>query len=389
MTTEEVLSRWVDTVYPSKEALKQELEKRKLKIYLGADPTGPELHLGHSTNLLLLRHFQRLGHQIIFLVGDATALIGDPSGRETARRPLTREEVRRNARTYQRQVGKILRFGWGGARLEFNSRWWGRMGFLEGLKLSYFTTVNQLIERDMFQKRLKKGGSISPAELLYPFMQGYDSVIMGVDAEVGGTDQTFNMLMGRELAKKIRGKEKFVITTKLLENPKTGQKLMNKSTGSYIPITLPAREMFGSVMALPDEAVIPCFELCTEVSSKALDQFRRDMLRHPAEVKKSLAFEITRIYHGSKAAIQAFNEFETVFSKGGAPTDLPTWRLAGKEVVLADLLTKKKIISSRSEVRRLLAQGAIRLNNQKLTADKLVLRKGILKIGRRIFVKIE
>lgn len=389
MTTEEVLTRWADRVYPSREALAEAARKRKLKIYLGIDPTGPELHLGHSTNLLLLKHFQKLGHQVVFLIGDATAMIGDPSGKESTRKPLSRREVLRNAATYQHQAGKIIRFGLGGAKLDFNSRWWGKMGFMEGLKLSYFTTVNQLIERDLFQKRLKRGGSISPAELLYPFLQGYDSVFMDVDVEVGGTDQTFNMLMGRELMKKTRGKEKFVITTRLLENPKTGKKLMSKSEGNYIPIELPSAEMFGAVMALPDEAVLPCLELCTEVSQKTIDQFKKDVTIRPAEVKKSLAFEITRMYHGNKAAVSALNEFETVFSKRGIPTDVPVWKIAGKKVVLSDLLTEKGLVKSKSEVRRLLSQGGISLNNRKISEEELIFGKGILKIGRRIFVKIE
>ena len=390
LTTDEVLTRWVDHIYPDIESFKKALMKGKLKIYLGIDPTGPDLHLGHSTNLLLLKHLQKLGHQIIFLIGDATATIGDPSGKENSRKPLTSREVKRNSRTYKKQASNFLKFwGFNRAKLEFNLRWWGHIRFIDALRLTYFSTVNQLLERDMFQKRLKAGGTLSLAEFMYPLMQGYDSVVMGTDAEVGGTDQTFNMLMGRTLMRKVRNREKFVLATKLLENPKTGQKLMSKSTGSYIAINLPAGEMFGKVMSLPDEAVVPCFELCTEVSQKEVGRIRKLISKKPAEAKKKLAFEITRMYHGEKSARQAKEEFKQVFSGQGIPENAPVWTLSGKMVDLAELLVEKKVAKSKSEVRRLISQGGITLNYQKLADSTVKLENGVLRVGKRFFAKIK
>ena len=390
MTTNEVLSRWVDQVYPTKEEFLTALEKRKLKIYLGVDPTGPDLHLGHSTNLLLLKYFQELGHKIIFLIGDFTAMIGDPTGREESRKKLSQEEVRKNGRKFKEQAGKIIKFsGSNPAALEFNSRWWGKMTLSEGLSIGYNFTLQQLIERDMFQKRLKRNEPISFPEAFYPILQGYDSVALDVDVEVGGTDQTFNMLAGRELLKKLKGKEKFVITTTLLENPKTGKKLMSKTEGNYVGLSMLPQDMFGAVMALPDEAVVPVFELCTEVPSAKIAELKNLLVSAPVKAKKTLALEITRIYHGDKRAEESQKEFEGVFSRGGTPEDAPVWKVAGEKIDLVDLLAGKRIVGSKSEARRLIEQGGVTLNRQKLTNPEQILSKGVLRIGKKTFIKIE
>jgi len=387
LATKEALSRWVDQVYPKPAALTKALKERKLKIYHGIDPTGPELHLGHSTNLLLLRHFQDLGHRIIILIGDATATIGDPTGRDSARQPLTRKEVLANARTYKDQAGKILRFsGRNKVEIEYNSRWWGKMKFLEGLRLGYLFTSNQMLERDMFQERIKKENPPSLAEFYYPMMQGYDSVEMGVDAEVGGTDQTFNMLIGRDMLRKMKNKEKFVITTKLLENPKTGKKLMSKSGGGYIPLTASAQEMFGAVMGLPDEAVVPVFTLCTTAEIKNL---KRKAAADPLATKKELARVVTAIYHGEASAQTAVREFAAAFGRGEAPAGAPVWKKAGEKIDLPRTLVKEGLAESRSAARRLIAQGGVRLNGRKITETEAVLDPGVLRVGKKIFIKIE
>src|SRR4030042_2490670 len=286
------LKRWVDKIYPSEKEFLKALETRKLTIYHGVDPTAPDLHLGHSTNYLLLRKFQDLGHKIIILIGDFTAQIGDPTGRISGRKTLTKKQVLKNAETYKAQISKILDFKskTNPAQLKFNSQWYEKIKFTDLMKLMANFTHGQMIKRNMFQQRLKNGQEINFIEFIYPMLQGYDSVAMNIDAEVGGTDQTFNMMAGRDLLKTYENKEKFVITTKLLENPKTGKKLMSKSEGGYVALNDPPNEMFGKIMALPDEATMPCFELCTEIP---LIGFAG--IKNPQQLKIRLAKEIVII----------------------------------------------------------------------------------------------
>lgn len=394
---EELLTRWVDKIYPSKKDFRKVLRfKKKLVIYHGIDPTASHLHLGHSTNYLLLRKFQDLGHQIILLIGDFTAQIGDPTGRLGTRRTLNKKEVLENYKTYQKQVGKILdlKSKKNPVKFFFNGKWYRKMNLEEVIELVANFTHGQMIKRNMFQERLKKKQEIYLHEFLYPIFQGYDSVVMDVDVEIGGTDQTFNMLIGRNLVKKYKNKEKFVITTPLLINPRTGKKLMSKSEGDFIALDDSPNQMYGKVMALPDEVIITCFKLCTEVSLKEIKEMEQRLnfkKVNPRYLKAKLAQEIVIIYYGKKAALIAEKEFKRVFKDKKLPSQIKKLKLKIKDWNILDLLVKTKLAFSKSEAKRLIQQrgikidGAIEENWQKY----LKIKKGmIIQSGKRKFIKI-
>lgn len=384
---EENLNRWIDKIYPSNEALKRVFLKKRLKIYTGVDPTNSHLHLGHSTNFFLLREFQKLGHKIIFLIGDFTAKIGDPTGRATARKLLTQKEISNNCKNYQKQAGKILDFKSkkNPAELAFNSQWLNKLKLSDLIKLAANFTHGQIIKRNMFQERLKRKEEIFLHEFLYPLFQGYDSVALDADCEVGGTDQTFNMLIGRDLMKICKNKEKIVITTPLLVNPKTGKKLMSK-TESFIGLDSPPNEMYGKVMALPDEVVFDCFKLCTNVSLKEIQE-----IVNPRDFKARLAQEIVNIYHGRKASLVAEKEFNRVFKEGKAPTQIKTLKITPRSIGAKELLVKCDLAKSLSEAQRLIEQGAVSLNNQILKdwRQRIQIQKPtILRVGKYRFAKL-
>lgn len=392
---EEILERWVDKIYPSKEEFLKALQTKKLVIYHGADPTAPQLHLGHSTNFLLLKKFQELGHKIILLIGDFTARIGDPTGRLSARKALSEQEVKQNLKTYRQQIGKILDFtGKNKAEIRFNSRWLAKMNLEKIIELAGHFTIGQIIKRNMFQERIKKDQEIYFNEFFYPLLQGYDSVVMDVDTEVGGTDQTFNMLVGRDLMKVYKKKEKFVLTTFLLENSKTGKKLMSKSEGNFIALNDQANEMYGKVMALPDEVIVPCLRFCTEVSLteiKKIEENLKSQQINPRDLKARLAREIVNIYYGEIAARKAEKEFEEIFKKGQMPSEMPEIKIRDKNLPILDLLVKAKIASSKSEAKRLVEQKGVKIDNQ-ISGDwtKIIgIKNGmVLQAGKRRFVKI-
>lgn len=385
---EEYLDRWADKIYPSKEKFLRALRARKLVIYHGVDPTAPDLHLGHSTNYLLLKKFQDLGHKIIILIGDFTAQIGDPTGRISARKALTKKQVLKNCETYKKQMGKILDFKSkkNPVQVKFNSKWLDKMNLRDVMNLMTSFTRGKMIKRNMFQQRLKKKQEIYLSEFLYPLLQGYDSVVMNVDAEVGGTDQMFNMLIGRKLLRKYKNKEKFVITTSLLENPKTGEKLMSKSEGNYIALNDSVNEMFGKIMALSDETITPCFKFCTEVS---LAEIKR--INNPRDLKIKLAREIVTIYHSKKAALAAEKEFERIFKEKKLPSKITEVKIKEKKLAILDLLFKTKLASSKSEAKRLILQKGVKIDSKVQKDWKAVveIKKGmIIQVGKRKFAKI-
>jgi len=385
LTIEECLERWGDKIYPSKEEFLKELKKRKLTIYHGVDPTAPDLHLGHSTNYLLLKKFQEAGHKVIILIGSFTAQIGDPTGKDSTRKPLSKKDVLNNAKTYKKQIGKILDFTSKNnpIKVEFNNKWYEKMEIADFMKLMSHFTYGQMIKRNMFQQRLKNNQEINFTEFVYPMLQGYDSVAMNVDAEIGGTDQMFNMMRGRDLLKNYKGKDKFVITTKLLENPKTGKKLMSKSEGDYVALNDSPKDMFGKIMALPDEAITPCFRLCTILEQTTT--------ANPRDAKVRLAKEIVRMYHGEKEAEKAEEEFNSVFKEKNNPTNIPEVKIKEKELNILDLLAKTKLVSSKAEARRMVEQGGVKINNDIKNDWKEVveIKKGsVIQIGKRRFIKI-
>ncbi|HDY73192.1 MAG TPA: tyrosine--tRNA ligase [Candidatus Jorgensenbacteria bacterium] len=385
----EALSRGVDTIYPSREALEQVLRSgKKLRIYHGVDPTGQHLHIGHATNLLTLRRLQRLGHEIIFLIGDFTARIGDPSEKSATRTQLNYKEVKENSKTFKKQASKIIAFsGSNAAKVKFNSTWLKKLSFADVLELASHVTVQQMVKRGMFQKRIEENKDVWLHEFLYPLMQGYDSVAMNVDMEIGGTDQMFNMMLGRTLLKKMKGKEKFVLTTKLLENPKTGKKLMNKSEGGLINLDDEPNDMFGKVMALDDEVMFSVAELS---STMPLADIKKLKKLKPRDAKLAIAREIVTTYHSENATERAENEFIEVFSKNATPHDAPIL-FVSKEIEIVDLLIKAGI-SSKSEARRLIKQKAVKINSEARTdINKMLSLKDndILKVGKHRFFKIK
>lgn len=374
---DELLSRGVENVYPSKDDLKRVLlSGKKLSIYNGIDPTGPTLHIGHGSTLLKLRELQDLGHEVILLIGDFTGRIGDPTDKSSTRKQLTTKEVKNNLKLYTKQAGKILDMK--KVRVKFNSKWLSKLSFEEVLNIASQFTLQQMIERDMFEKRIKNGEPVYLHEFFYPLMQGYDSVAMNVDMEIGGNDQTFNMLIGRTMMKN-RGKEKYVLTTKLLVDP-TGKK-MGKSEGNMVTLEDKPNDMFGKVMSWPDTLIPLAFEICTR--SPVVD------IKDPKESKLNLAFEIVKLYYSEREAEKAKNDWEKTFSKKEIPEEIEEIK-AKNEDMLIDILVSNKIISSKSEARRLVDDGAITYmeSGDRISDHHIKVKSGVYRVGKKRFCKI-
>ena len=381
----EIFIRGVANVYPSLEFAKQQLASNKpLRVYLGIDPTGSELHLGHTAPLFFLRRLLDLGHKPILLIGDFTSRIGDPTGKDASRKQLTAEDVARNMATYWEQVGKILPLD----KIEkrYNSEWWGPMRVQEFMEIKSLVTVQQLLTRDMFQKRIADGAPIFDHEVDYPLLQGYDTVAMDADGEVAGNDQTFNMLMGRDLLKKFKNREKLVVAMKLIEDSKTGKK-MGKTEGNYISITATAENMFGGVMALSDGLIAPLYESATAVPMSVVEDARKRLEagENPKTLKTELAYEIVRFYHGEEQARLAREGFENVFAQGNLPAEIPTH--TGGDII--DVMTDAKLASSKTEAKNLIDQRAVKINDIVVDSWDAKAKPGdILRVGPRKFLKI-
>ncbi|MFA6338568.1 MAG: tyrosine--tRNA ligase [Candidatus Paceibacterota bacterium] len=388
----ELLSRGIEKIYPNQEFFKKNLEERKITLYFGIDPTGPTLHLGHMISLKKLRDFQLLGHKIILLIGDFTATIGDPSGKENTRKMLTTQEVLDNAKLYKEQASKFISFeGSNKAEIEYNSKWLSKMTFKDIIELSSQMTVDQMLKRDMFEKRMENNEPIYIHEFLYPLMQGYDSVALNVDAEIGGNDQTFNMLVGRDLMKSLNNKEKFVIAVKLLVDP-TGKK-MGKTEGNMITFKDTNYEMYGKVMSWTDGMIVEGFEICTDVSLDELENIKKELKegKNPKELKMRLAREIISLFYNDEEVEQAEKNFTETFSDGGLPKDLSEVDVS-KDSLLSDILVAQKIVDSKSEFRRLIDQGAVRdaETGEKITDPFYKIEEDrVFKIGARRFIKIK
>lgn len=392
---EELLTRGVENVYPSAGWLKKELKKGEpLTLYLGIDPTGSTLHLGHAIVLKKMKEFQDLGHKLILLIGDFTGMIGDPTDKSATRVSLTREQVLKNAENYKKQASQFINFsGVNKAELKYNSQWFDKINFGELINIASHFTVQRLMERDMFEKRMEDGKPIHLHEFLYPLMQAYDSVVMDVDGELGGNDQTYNMLAGRELMKTMKGKEKFVLTTKLLVDP-TGKK-MGKSEGNMITLADSAQEMFGKIMSWPDELIVRGFELLTDVDMKEIKETEKGMKRgkvNPRDAKARLAFAVTEFYHGAKAAKKAQDDFDKLFQKKDVPDDIQEYQMKGKKQNVLDILVESKLTSSKSEARRLIDGGGVKVNGHAIEGYDVEIipgKKGvIIQKGKRHFIKV-
>ena len=387
---EDFLTRGVENVYPNKEFVKNLLlSGKKITMYLGMDPTAPTLHIGNFVPVMKLKEFQDLGHQVILLIGDFTATIGDPD-KLSVRKPLTRRQVLNNCKLYKKQLSTLIKFGFSGAKLVYNSKWLGKMNFEDVLNLASKMTVDQMLKRDMFQERIKQGRPVYIHEFMYPLMQGYDSVVLKVDGEIGGNDQTFNMLTGRDLMKEMVNKEKFVLTTKLLVD-NSGVK-MGKTMGNMASITDTASDMFGKVMSWTDGMILGGFELCTFVPIDEIEKIKQEMAGgvNPRDVKVRLAKEIVAIYHSKKEADKAEGNFVNTFKDGGLPEKIDEVVATNGEA-LSELSVKAGLVKSKGEFRRLVLENAV--SNQE-TGDKItdpnwkVISTAIFKIGKRRFLKV-
>lgn len=449
------IERAVENAYPNDKAFYKILSSgKRLTAYLGIDPTGPSLHLGHAIQLRKLRELQDMGHRVILLIGDFTAMIGDPTDKSAVRKKLTRDEVLKNCEGYQEQANKILDMDGSvtgnPVELKYNSEWLGKMTFVDVLELSSNFTVQQMLERDMFRRRMSwrstcpkcghenymkpetvdvapdgSAGSMvistigslnwyckscefeytteggdelhSPRpvyihEFMYPLMQAYDSVAMDVDIEIGGNDQTFNMLAGRDLMKSLKNKEKFVLTCKLLTDP-TGKK-MGKSEGNMITLADSPEDMFGKVMSWTDGMIAPGFELCTNVSDKEIKQMVKQMEagENPMQFKRLLARSMVATWHDESSAVRAEEHFDQLFKKHAAPDDMPELKVASASINLIDALVESQLVTSKSEARRQIKQGAVRVKGVTVkdeNAEITVAKSGtIIQKGKRNFVKI-
>jgi tyrosyl-tRNA synthetase len=386
----DVLEKGVEEILSSREELFELMQKRKIRLYLGVDPTSSDLHLGHAIPLRKLREFQDLGHETILLFGTFTAQIGDPSGRDEKRKPLSLEQVEKNILDYKAQASKIIDFK--KTKIMYNGDWLSKLNFGDLAKLTSHFTVSRLLERDMFQRRLGKKEEVWVNEFLYPLMQGYDSVAMNVDLEIGGGDQKFNMLVGRKLQRIYNNKEKFVLTTPMLLGL-DGRK-MSKTYGNTINLRDSADEMYGKIMSLRDDLITKYFELVTDISLKETKELERDLKLkkiNPKIAKDRLAEKIITTFHGKKAALAAGKEFEKVFTKKKLPSLVPEVKIKRGTLRILDLLTKTKLVSSRSEAKRLIMQKGVKINGEIIEdwGGTVEIRGGeVVQIGRRRFAKL-
>lgn len=396
-----MIRRGVVEIIPE-EDLRRKLERyvttgTPLKIKLGLDPSAPDIHVGHTVVLQKLRQFQELGHTIQLLIGDFTGRIGDPTGKSETRKQLTEEQIKANAQSYVEQFGKILDAG--KLEVQYNSTWLAPMSFADVVELSAKTTVARMLERDDFEKRYSNGQPISLHEFFYPLMQGYDSVALQCDVELGGTDQKFNLLMGRNLQKEYGQEQQVIIMMPLLEGLDGVQK-MSKSLGNYIGINEPANEIYGKSMSVPDELMLRYYELATNITLEELEKLRAglaDGTIHPRDAKMNLAKTFVRMFHGDEAADEAENYFKTVFQQRALPTEMPEVAIyrdqyENGEANIVNLVFDLKLADSKGEARRMVQQGAVKVNEEKMADINGVVQLVdgmVVQVGKRKFAKIQ
>lgn len=367
-------------------------ENKPLVVKLGLDPTAPDIHLGHTVPLRKLRLFQEFGHQVVIVIGGFTARIGDPTGKSVTRPPLTKEEVLKNAETYKTQIFKVLDSE--KTIVRDNSEWLESMNFADVLRLASSYTVARMMERDDFSKRFKEGRPIGVHEFMYPLMQGHDSVALHADVEFGGTDQTFNLLMGRHL-QELEGQEPQVVITMPLLEGLDGIQKMSKSLGNYIGIDEEPKEMYGKAMSIPDELMMRYFMLVTDMSIEEQEDMAKRLESgelHPRDAKMQLARTIVRLYHGEEAALEAEEEFKRVFQQRAMPTDIPEYAMDAptEPIFVPQFCTDAGLTASNGEARRSIKAGAFKVNGEKYTEENLKLEDGmIVQVGKRKFVKIK
>lgn len=396
----ELLKRGTEEILPEtdfdEKLKKSEKEQKPLIIKAGFDPTAPDIHLGHTVLLRKMRHFQEMGHTVVFLIGDFTGMIGDPTGKSETRKKMTREDVLENAETYKKQVFKILDPE--KTTVEFNSKWCSGMNFADVLELTSHYNVARMLERDDFSKRYKSGKSISIIEFMYPLVQGYDSVALKADVELGGTDQKFNLLVGRDLQREYGLPQQSIVTVPLLVGLDGVQK-MSKSLGNYIGIDEAPKDIFGKVMSISDELMYTYYELVTDVPRDEVAVMKQEMnagTRHPRDIKVRLAKEICSQFYDADTADKAEEEFNTVFVKKDVPDNIPEFQLSDEllkdgKIWIVSLLVSSGMAKSNGEARRLISGGGVSLDGEKVTDPDMELEgqlNTVLKVGKRRFVRI-
>lgn len=395
-----IIRRGVAEIVPE-EDMRKKVERsvatgKPLKVKLGLDPSAPDIHVGHTVVLHKLRQFQELGHTVQLLIGDFTGRIGDPTGKSETRKQLTEEQVKANAATYVEQFAKILDAD--KMEVKYNSTWLSPMTFAEVLGLSAKVTVARMLERDDFEKRYSSNQPIGIHEFFYPLMQGYDSVALESDVELGGTDQKFNLLMGRQLQKEYGQEQQCALTMPIIEGLDGVQK-MSKSLGNYIGISEPPNEIYGKAMSIPDELMVKYYELATDVSLEELESLKKglaDGTIHPRDAKMRLARTFVQMYWGEEAANEAENHFKTVFQQRALPTDIPEKEVSAAvledgKLWIVKLLSELKLVPSNAEARRMVQQGAVKINEEKVASvdDHVVVEEGmIVQVGKRKFAKV-
>ncbi|TNH05973.1 tyrosine--tRNA ligase [Testudinibacter sp. TR-2022] len=382
------LKRGVEEVLSEADLIEKLKENRPLRIKLGADPTAPDIHLGHTVVLNKLRQFQQLGHEVYFLIGDFTGMVGDPSGKNTTRPPLTREDVLANAETYKQQIFKILDPQ--KTNIVFNSEWLGQLGTEGMIRLASNYTVARMLERDDFKKRFTNNQPIAIHEFIYPLLQGHDSVALQADVELGGTDQKFNLLVGRELQKSAGQKPQVAITLPLLEGL-DGEKKMSKSLGNYIGISEAPDEMFGKVMSISDDLMWRWYDLLSFRPLSEIAQFKQEVAngKNPRDLKVLLAKEIIARFHSEADANAAEQTFINRFQKGAMPDEMPEFEFQG-EIGLANLLKEAGLVASTSEANRMVQQGGVKIDGEKVEDAKLVITasSAVYQVGKRKFARV-
>jgi tyrosyl-tRNA synthetase len=393
-----IINKGVAEIMPEEELIKK-LEKsikenKPLRIKLGLDPSAPDIHLGHTVVLRKMKAFQDLGHKVVIIIGDYTGMIGDPTGKSETRKQLTQEQVLENANTYQEQIFKILDSS--KTEVRFNGEWFSKMNFMEVGNLASNYTVARMLERDDFKKRFTTNQAISIHEFFYPLMQGYDSVAIQSDVEMGGTDQKFNILMGRTLQKEYNQETQIALLMPILEGT-DGVKKMSKSLGNYIGINEEPKDMYGKTMSIPDELIIRYFELVTDEHPDNIEKMKNDMKEdkiNPRDLKMALAKEIVRLYHGEEKAVEAEEYFKSVFQKKDLPDDIQDLEISLNDsedgiFFIPKLVTTLKLSPSTSEARRLIKQGGIKINGEKISEENLLINDGdIIQVGKRKFAKL-
>ena len=390
----EVITRGVELIYPEKEQLRELLASgKRIKLYCGFDPSAPSLHIGNAILINKLSQFQKLGHEVIFLVGDFTGMIGDPTDKSSARKQLTAQEVKENSKHFKDQASAYLDFeGDNPARVEYNSSWLSKLTFEDIIELSANFTVGQMIQRDMFQERMKNEKPIHLHEFLYPLAQGYDCVALDVDLEVGGNDQMFNMMAGRDLMKALKGKEKLVLTGKLFADNE-GNK-MGKSEGNAVFLDQEPSDIYGAVMSWTDDVIIPGFEMATQVPLDEVEEMKEQLQNgsaHPRDLKMKLAWEITRIIQGKEEADKAQDHFVKTIQNKETPDEVETKKLSNSKYELADLLVETGLAPSKGEARRLIDQRGVKIDGEVISNPKEevdISEERLVQKGKRSFVKV-